>query len=892
VTVLTGGMEALLLVMVVVSPWGYGSNPPYFRYYLALGVLGLAALWAARILVEWRFTWAPCPVSVCLAGLFLLGIGQLLPLPRPLLDCVSPAAAAYYQELLPAVAEEVSAAAARDQLPLVAGSSLSLYPAATRQGLFELLAVFLIFVVVRTNLASVAVLRRLSMVAVVNGVLLALFGLIQGFTSRHNIIFWKYPTLGSVFGPFICRNHFAFYMNLCVGLGVGWLLASTRQRQHSRPSDWEATEERWYLAAVRYFNHPLSLYLIAALALMISSVAFCLSRGGVLALLGSGLVTLLIRLSLSRRSLQLGQVLLLGSLVLGLLAWFGLEAVQQRLATLWNVETVQEGRWSEWVMVWPLAWKFWLCGTGLGTFQYVEPLMRLPTEKTDLIWDHAHNEYLEALIEGGLVRLALSLVAIGLVYRLGYRALRRYRGRSAAPLILGALFAFTSVVIHSVVDFGLHIPAIALLTTMLAALLAGLGTIRPHSRQAAAGEPPPDDAQAATVSLPLFGGGPLVGAGAVLTLGLMLVGESGRVEQAERFHLAAARLAGASDWVDRERQIAYLEEAVRLTPENARFHDELAQVQLDWFEEEQSQHAALLGRLNITQLVGWSAPGGTAPGGGTGGLLSVASAWRAVAVAQQQTALNPEFRSAQGRLRASLKHFLAARDLCPLLARPQLQLGGYGATLQRADPASVYYRRTAVLRPFDGSVWYLAGGQELQEGQAERAWYAWRRSLECSDAHLRDILRQSWAVLTPTEIRDQIIPADPALLLATASELERSGVELEKRQPFLEAGLALLTRQGGGLLGSDYYTQASLRQALGQLDEAATAYRLALRQEPGRLDWRLELAAVLHQQRRFAEARTELLNILAAQPGHAPAKKLLQAVSRELAEDALTNPAK
>ena len=63
--------------------------------------------------------------------------------------------------------------------------------------------------------------------------------------------------------------------------------------------------------------------------------------------------------------------------------------------------------------------------------------------------------------------------------------MRRLEGQAAAGLVLGALFGFTTMVIHNFGDFGLHIPAIALLATVLCAQLAGLGRQDPESARLA-----------------------------------------------------------------------------------------------------------------------------------------------------------------------------------------------------------------------------------------------------------------------------------------------------------------------------------------------------------------------------------------------------------------------
>src|ERR1700694_1543743 len=77
------GMEAVALVLVSLSPWAFGSVQPVYELAIDAGVAALLVLWGARILLEWRFSWKKCPVALCLAGLFLLGVWQMTPLPRP-----------------------------------------------------------------------------------------------------------------------------------------------------------------------------------------------------------------------------------------------------------------------------------------------------------------------------------------------------------------------------------------------------------------------------------------------------------------------------------------------------------------------------------------------------------------------------------------------------------------------------------------------------------------------------------------------------------------------------------------------------------------------------------------------------------------------------------------
>ena len=88
----------------------------------------------------------------------------------------------------------------------------------------------LLFAVVRNNVASPASFRRLSLALVINGSLMSVFALVQFFTSAHNTVYWTYQTQGAVFGPFICRTHFPFYVNVCIGAGIGLLVGRTIRR--------------------------------------------------------------------------------------------------------------------------------------------------------------------------------------------------------------------------------------------------------------------------------------------------------------------------------------------------------------------------------------------------------------------------------------------------------------------------------------------------------------------------------------------------------------------------------------------------------------------------------------------------------------------------------------
>jgi hypothetical protein len=119
-----------------------------------------------------------------------------------------------------------------------------------------------------------------------------------------------------------------------------------------------------------------------------------------------------------------------------------------------------------------------LLGHGQGTF--ADALPRFKTVPVDLRAEHAENDYLELLAEGGGLALLLALAAIALFARHVVRGLRKQRDRRRRGLGLGALAGLSALLVHSAFDFNFRIPSNALLFAFLGAVaLAAAGGVRP-----------------------------------------------------------------------------------------------------------------------------------------------------------------------------------------------------------------------------------------------------------------------------------------------------------------------------------------------------------------------------------------------------------------------------
>jgi len=907
-------MEAVLLALVFLTPWAYGTVHPSFEFLLDLGIALLLALWAARMLLEGQITWKKSSVAVCLAGLFLLGVWQNTPLPRSVLSWLSPATAHCYAQFLPTPPHTSPDEVVGSDQDSHSRSTLSLYPGSTKRETARLLAVFLLFAVVYNNLTSKESLIRLSWVALINGVLLSLFALAQFFSAPPSTVYWTYPTIATPFGPFICKNHFPYYVNMCIGLGIGLLVGQER-----RGRSLESSEHTGSL--IQTWQNPRVLWICAALSLMVSAVAFSSSRGGLLALLGAAVICGILGRLRFGRSFRLSTAILVAGVAVGLCAWFGFSFLKSRIATLANQETYDTGRIPLWVRSLPMVRDFPIWGTGYGTFGYVEPMYRpdAPFEDLMALYNHAHNDYLEILAEGGVVGFALAVSAVAIIFGLGYRALTANRGSRRAGLAFGALFAFTAVALHSFVDFGSHTPAIMLLAIVVSAHLCALGRSKPHQKRrliSYEGHPLADssdsDASEADVGSHeycfRFGGvAPALGAITALGFGLVICAGSWKAHRIDRLADAAfqvgsssvdvrtaARLEGSAaqgDKADKDRLRAEADR-FRTKEEIRRAEEEKRRAEEEKRREDIEKLHSRIDYLSDALSLG---PEDTE--------LHYELGFAHARLAELlDSGTSPDRGGAQEQLRFALREYTRARDACPLLSTAHLGIATIAALLKEEEAAADYLRRTKLLIPGQPLMWHQCGLLEFKLIRLEDAWASWRHALDVLPReHEQRFVRQQFLqdylpqILIKTrnlkakQILEKVLPDSPDVLYDAAVFLYPDDGAVERRRPFLEKALSLLQSNteelGPQEAQRNLYLKVRIHRALEQSDEAIKAYQDLIAWDRSKINLRIEFAYYLYELRKFEDARRELTVVLALNPNNGGAKALLnEVVSEQIAE--------
>lgn len=431
-TLLRGGVfyAALGLVMLVAVP--YGSVEPWWRAAFQCAVFLLAAIAFVDFLfagepnvARYSFLWP-------MLALVVFGLIQTIPF------------GSYY-----------SAGLARN-LP----RTISYDAHGTRVWVMEMLALVLMAGILLRYTTDQKRLKTLVYVAIGTALASAIFGIARQ-TMQHQLGFGlPYLRPGVGYAQFINRNHFAFLAEMGFGLALGIII-------------WRG------LARERL------VIVVGAILILAGAVVLANSRGGMLAVFSqvvfAGVLRLFVRPARAhdkqesklgeltkslRRSLPVRVgliVLLITTIALGTI-WIGgaplvasLEAVPTEVGSAPDNSRWAVRRWDIWPATLKMIKEHPVAGVGFGGFWMA--ITRYHNASGEMVPQEAHNDYLEFLASGGLIALAIGVWFVFRFMQTLRPRLPSDSSRFGRAVRCGALVGMAGVAVHSLVDFGLHIPA-------------------------------------------------------------------------------------------------------------------------------------------------------------------------------------------------------------------------------------------------------------------------------------------------------------------------------------------------------------------------------------------------------------------------------------------------
>ena len=422
---------ALLIVLVVAGPLALGGvHAPVLATLLALALV-TAWSWLPRTGPRAEIPW----LVVLLATLAVLTALQLVPLPRGLLETLSPASAGLLASsvdlLVPGAASRASLAAPETAVSL--GRTVLVG-----------LALWAAFLATRRS-DSTDTVRRAALGALLAVLVVVVAHAVLGSERIYGVLPPRGRGISAVQGPFVNCNHLGSFLCLLTPVALAEALRARSRR-----------------------GATLAL-LLAGLTVTVAVAT--LSRGAFLGLAvgGTAFVALERRRLLARIGLAPAVAMAVGAVGLSTLVAEALTG--GRLGRLLAPGTLLDG--SDKLRIWRMGVEILgdhpLLGVGRGGFASVHLAYRTGPYESQAAF--VENGYLQLLVDLG-IPLGIGLLAAGALL-LGWMSIRVVRGGRRDPFASGALAGLLALAVHEAADFSLVVPGVAAPAAVLVgALLA------------------------------------------------------------------------------------------------------------------------------------------------------------------------------------------------------------------------------------------------------------------------------------------------------------------------------------------------------------------------------------------------------------------------------------
>jgi hypothetical protein len=272
------------------------------------------------------------------------------------------------------------------------------------------------------------------------------------------------------FGQFINKNHFAFLIEMALGLVVGVAFMQRGRRDR----------------VLLYFS---------LLLLMWAGIILSNSRGGLLTIAVQAIFAVLLFVNSRTLSREPGAgesgwirwtrsivvtTITIGALLLIIVAgvvWLGGDQLATGVETatleMTGTDASEMHEAARRRDIWRATWLMFksrpIAGNGLGGYWAAVPVYH--SASGVLTPQQAHNDYLELLASGGVLGAGLFVWFIVALIRQARQSVSAGRGLQRA-VVLGTIISLVGVGVHSIVDFGLHITINALVFVVLLAILS------------------------------------------------------------------------------------------------------------------------------------------------------------------------------------------------------------------------------------------------------------------------------------------------------------------------------------------------------------------------------------------------------------------------------------
>ncbi len=289
-------------------------------------------------------------------------------------------------------------------------------------------------------------LRQVMYIVMGMGIFLSVYGMFkQG--GMNPFPWWEYSDIGQdirrLSATYGNPDHLSGYLEMAVPLCLGFMMTGIKDGK--------------------------LMMLVFIIILMFTALILTLSRGGWMGMLCALYLIGLVLINQGQvRHRKILVSLLTVFLPLTVLILSGADVAERLRSFEQGTEMSSfDARISAWKGTLNMIADYPLSGSGPGTYAFVFTQYQPPG--LGAYYNMAHNDYLHFLAETGLILAGIMIWMMYVFFRAGFEKMK-HPSRLMRGTALGAMSGVTAMLVHSIGDFNLHVPANALLFAVCAAL--------------------------------------------------------------------------------------------------------------------------------------------------------------------------------------------------------------------------------------------------------------------------------------------------------------------------------------------------------------------------------------------------------------------------------------
>ena len=438
----------IICILLIITPFPYGSVENFYKSLINL--LSFAILFIIFVLYfkSYYQLLNLDKVSIYLILLlFLLLIFQLTPIPNFFLKIIAPNNFEIWNDNKYII----------NYLGYKYNNeyfTISLYPFETWKQILNIVSYFVFGYSIAIFCNSRSKIKLLVVIVLAVSALEALFGIYQYIKLNE-----------SASGTYISRTHYAGFLEITIFLLLGYAFSIIGKNNNDNN---KFSKFKKISISDTLFKQGLYIFIIS---LLIIALFLSGSRMGIISFFLTLLLFIfLIRNYFLKQKAQLVVLIFLIFILLGFILTIGIFPVIERFSDSFKDANSKITVWKDCVRI---ILDYPLFGTGLATFKYIYPKYQsFFGVKT---FHFAHNDYIQLIVETGIISSSIVFILLYRFLKNSIYKITNFNSNRDLFLIyikIGAFCGVISILIHSLADFNLHIPANALYFSLLIGLLS------------------------------------------------------------------------------------------------------------------------------------------------------------------------------------------------------------------------------------------------------------------------------------------------------------------------------------------------------------------------------------------------------------------------------------